>query len=331
MAIASELFPDNDAAITVTDLPTGLTVNWLVAATNSPTATAINGALSGFMTEDPATAGRYTATVQGADITTYLVPTYTNQTVYVIIKVGQDVRVSMPTVVRASRTVVSYLGSADLLARCKRVAQLPAIDESMPDSTWYDLLTEAQHEWIMKLAARFPHHFYGAPTKLTTADGGKTYTYGVGPDGSQTVPFGHVELFAMDGGRPMYSTTYESPSYDGFLFEGAVVRMPRNKARVFANGPWARFVTEPFPISATMQPDARLRPSHMRMLLVYEAVLRWASQGGEVDPSPYVAMLERTKVTVYEMLATQYSAGGTAASSQDWWLAWWQTAGPASE
>ncbi len=122
MAIAEEIYCDNDADIVVTDLPTGLTVEWgivaLGAGGTSPAPSvaldSINAAVSGTLTETPtqpdgadvsSTGIYYTDVLEGAAITAHLLATYVDVEVALVVKAGQDVRVYGITTVRKGRLV----------------------------------------------------------------------------------------------------------------------------------------------------------------------------------------------------------------------------------
>jgi len=110
MAIDSEIFADNDSDLSVTDLPTGLTVQWgIVALGTLGTAPApsvaldsINAAVSGTLTGagDPHV---YSGVLEGSAITAHLLPTYQDQQVALVVRVGQDLRVYGTTTVRRGR------------------------------------------------------------------------------------------------------------------------------------------------------------------------------------------------------------------------------------
>lgn len=213
---------------------------------------------------------------------------------------------------------------AALLAQCIRYAQRPSTDEQMETADWYALLTEAQSSVIQRLATPFPAHFYGSPTLLTSADSGKTYTFGTDADGVNIVPFGHVEIYAKEGGRPYFAASYDTFSGDAFVIEGDKIRMPRNRARTFSAGPYARFVAEPGVIDASTEVDARLRPKSIRQLLVWDALVRWCSIGQFRDPRTYQEWFARDYESAVNMLANQYAGGGTPSTGAEWWAAWWQ-------
>lgn len=220
---------------------------------------------------------------------------------------------------------MAFMDRAALLAQCKKYAQRPTSDAQMDDPSWYELLTQAQSEVIAKLSTSFPAHFYGAPVQLVTADGGKTYTFGTDADGDNLAPFGHVEVYARENGRVYYASTYDGYATDSFVIEGAKIRMPRNVARTFSNGPFARFVAEPGVIDASHEVDTRLVPKQFRQMLVWDALSRWCAIGQFRDPTTYQQYFARDYETAVMTLATQYSSQGTPSFGADWWAAWWQT------
>lgn len=220
---------------------------------------------------------------------------------------------------------MAYLDRAALLAQCKLYAQRPTADAQMSDTIWYDLLAQSQAALIGKLASSFPAHFYTAPTKLTTADSGVTYTFGTDAAGDTVAPFGHVEVFARESGRSYFASTYDGFDYGSFVIEGDHIRMPRDKARVFASGPYARFVAEPGVIDLTHDVDTRLKPKQFRQMLVWDALTRWCSIGQLRDPRTYQEWYAREYESAVMTLATQYTTQGTPSFGASWWESWWQT------
>ena len=173
---------------------------------------------------------------------------------------------------------MAYLDSADLLARCKALAQRPTTDEDMSDAQWYSFLTEAQDYWTKVLAQHDPKRLSGAPTALTTSDSGYTYTFG-------TTPIAVVELTDGKGGWPMFIGPYWDPATD-FTWEGSTtLRSARNVARTFTNGLYARWVPQPGVIDGSTQPTL---PTEYRLLLPARACVLYARRGGYRDPQPYL-------------------------------------------
>jgi hypothetical protein len=206
-------------------------------------------------------------------------------------------------------SLVLLWSSADLVRRCKLHARRPTTDPAMPDANWYDFLTEAQGSAYTDLFSRYPDLQYGAPILLTTADGGKTYTFGSDYAGELGRPMGHTEVY------PSLAAIPDSPltvNVD-FLIEGSLIRMLGNKARQFPQGPYARTVLRPEAgISASVQPQ--LYPKASRMLLVWKALQFWAARPGSgADQTYYELQYEKELLRTLTDLATQYNMAGQAS------------------
>jgi len=166
--------------------------------------------------------------------------------------------------------------SADLLRRCKFFALRPETDAETSDTQWYDLLSLAQEHWYGIFSSHIPEVLYGAPAQLTTADSGKTYTFP-----SSIHPIGPVEVReALDRQLLIPSTDWDARG--DYIHEGDLIRMPNNEERIFTDGPFARFITPPDVISASVEPT--LNPPRARILLVHRAGAMWAQRGGIRDP-----------------------------------------------
>jgi hypothetical protein len=178
---------------------------------------------------------------------------------------------------------MSYLDSADCLARCKMLARRPTTDEEMSDANWYSFLTEAQDYWVRVIAQHAPNLLCGVPTALTTADSGLTYTF-------STVPIAVLEVTTAKGGLPVTIGPYYDQQAD-FTWEGeSTLRACRNSARTFSSGLYARWVVQPGAVSASSEPTLN---AQYRLLLVPRAVTLWARRGGARDPAPYLAEEQR--------------------------------------
>lgn len=176
--------------------------------------------------------------------------------------------------------------SADLLARTKRLAKRPPVDEDIDDPTWYVKLEEAQTYWMGQFAAMFPELNYGAPELMTTADAGETYTLASEPLG------GHLEIRATRNGvlliaGPDWSETADYTIESG----GQVIRMPSKRKRTFGDGPYARYVKAPGLLSAAVQPV--MKPAWARLLLPPRACYLFAIEGALRDPNYYRAQEQR--------------------------------------
>jgi hypothetical protein len=127
MAIQEEIYGDNDANVGAIDLPTGLTVEWGIVALgaggtapdNTVAIDSIHADVSGTMAEtgtkpawmvakgypDSSTGRYYDDVLEGSAITARLLPAYKDETVALLVKVGQDVRVYGTTTVRDGKLV----------------------------------------------------------------------------------------------------------------------------------------------------------------------------------------------------------------------------------
>lgn len=214
--------------------------------------------------------------------------------------------------------------SANLRRKLLNKIRRPASDEDLlepdgtTDATW-DLLKEGQEHWVAIIASTVPEALYGAPVLLTSADGGKTYTFGNDGNGQPIFPLGHVEIRASRTGRLLIPTA-EYGNGD-FVMEGDRIRIPGNKSKTFGGvGPYARFVTMPDTLDATHQPI--IKPGPARILIVLRAAITWANQGGLRDPSPW----EREEAEKWGLWLNAYRtqfhlAGAQAVDDGDdyWW------------
>ena len=191
----------------------------------------------------------------------------------------------------------------------------------MTDADWYAFLTEAQDEVVTMIATYEPNAVCGAPTQLTTADGGLTYTF---PSASTAPPLVLVELTNGQGGSPVVFGGYGT-DYGEFTWEGNTVRAARATARTFADGLWGRWVTVGASIDGSTQPTL---PLQYRKLLVPLAVEKYATRGGYRDPEPYRQEFQRLwsgdprKMGDYGLLGTlrkrQFQQRTTDAGV--WWI-----------
>lgn len=167
--------------------------------------------------------------------------------------------------------------SADLLARARDESQEPSGGTATTDAQWYRLLTASQHRVYRLFAQHIPHVLMGAPTALTTSDGGVTYTFP-----SSIYPLGYCVIREGTDGRILFS----GPSWSwfaDFVWEGDNLRTPNGQSRTYSDGLYAQYITPPGTIDASTQPT--LTPDWTRILIVYDAVKEWAGQGGLRDPS----------------------------------------------
>lgn len=208
---------------------------------------------------------------------------------------------------------IELWSSPDLLRRCKQHARRPTTDAAVPDDLWYDWLTEAQVEVFHDLFSRFPTLQTSAPTRLTSSDGGYTYTFGTDIDGDPFYPMGFAQIF------PDLRSIPDSPLIPGedYEVEGYLIRIPNNRARTFSAGPYARWVAMP---DQAIADDANplLYPKEARMLLVWRAVESWARrQGSGADPGVYALEYQKARERIFLKLATTFNTIG------DFRYKWW--------
>lgn len=214
----------------------------------------------------------------------------------------------------------------DLHARFKRMGALPANSEAPnPDAdvaTMIDaLLTEAQSHWFGVIAIHAPWVLVGAPTLLTSSDGGLTYDFPTAP-----FPGGRIEIRASRDGDLLRPGNEWDNAAD-YVWEGDRIRIPNGKTRSFANGPYARYIAAPGVIDGDNAPT--LEPAAARILIVYHALALWASRPGSfVDPNTYWELERRAawgsggEAGLIPTLKTQlygHGLGSHADAPQVWW------------
>lgn len=202
---------------------------------------------------------------------------------------------------------MAYLDTADLVARCNRLARIPTNASFPVASDWYDFLTQAENEVKTELASILPNVLVGAPVLMATADGGYTYTFGTDADANLLYPIGSCAVYPSQNDIP---TNPLVPGVD-YLMEGERIRWLNNQQRTFSNGPYARFVAPTFTINASTEPTL---PPLARLLLVYKAVAIYAASGGQQDPTPYLMLYEQNKPNVWAVFSTQFRGQGSVAA-----------------
>lgn len=210
--------------------------------------------------------------------------------------------------------------TADLLTRCKRMSRVPVTTEFAADTDWYAWLGEAENRVKGDLAPIVPKALIGAPTALTTADSGLTYTFGTDSDGNNILPIGNVEVYRNLADIPWAPLT---PGVD-FLFEGERIRGMNNQPVYGSGGTlYARFITPTLKINASTAPT--LEPVQMRELLVYDAVRRYYEAGGLRDIQSAEDRYQSGLMKWIATLQTQYSQQMSRAALRGQTRAWWRT------
>lgn len=204
---------------------------------------------------------------------------------------------------------MAYLDSADIVRRALLRLGRPASDEaftvSVANDVLYDFATEGQDRITKKLGVHVPDAVWTVPTALTTADAGKTFTFGTDADSAAIFAFGHFSVYAQRTDIP------DTPLTNGidYTVEGALIRMPNNTTRTFPDsGPWCQYVAPSNVISSSTQPTI---PKIARLALVSEVARRGAQRLG-VDPSPYEAEFQSDFLDILATVKTQSSGKGGA-------------------
>lgn len=158
--------------------------------------------------------------------------------------------------------------SSDLLIRWNRLAGRPPAD-AISDTVKYLSLADGQDAVLTEIAAIAPKTLYGAPTAMTTADNGLTWTFGVDGNGYPAVPLA-AHVYPSLNSIPDYPWT---PGTD-YLDEGVQIRMMNNvpyTGTLFWQG-----IVPPQQISATVQPV--IQPPAARILICIKAVQAYAEE-----------------------------------------------------
>lgn len=182
------------------------------------------------------------------------------------------------------------------------------------------MLGDGQRRVVELIAVHCPEAMYGAPTLLSTADSGATYTFGTDADGANICPIGHIELRESKTGAMIPPASEWDISTLAFLFESDKIRWPGQKSRTFADGPYARFVTPPALLNASTAPV--LKPLYARELVVYDAAERAAVRVGQ-DPTPYGAMFDARWPEILFAMTTAFHGAGIVATQGGYGGVWW--------
>ena len=175
--------------------------------------------------------------------------------------------------------------SVELLALLRTITNRPATDLNLTDAKGYIFLTAAQNALVYRIAAHLPDLMKTAPEKMTTTDGGRTYRI-------SKEALGSIEIYPFLGAdQPLIEGPYWDVRAD-YTKEGTqTIRMQGNRPRIFADGPYARYVVKPGVIDPASLPT--IVPNDLRRVLPWMAAAMWAATPGSGDdPEPYAAMVE---------------------------------------
>lgn len=159
--------------------------------------------------------------------------------------------------------------STDLLTRFNQVAGRPTTD-AITAAQKYVFLSDGQESALAEIAGITPRQLYGAPTAMTSSDGGLTWSFGTDGNGYALFPMGRASIYPSLNAIPDYPWR---PGVD-YLDRGTTVVMPNNI-------PWSGAlywvgITPPVQIDATNQPI--IQPPPARTLIVTRSVQQFAEQ-----------------------------------------------------
>lgn len=176
-------------------------------------------------------------------------------------------------------STIAFLDSADCTRRIKIRLNRPTTDQAFTvtttDDVIYDFLSEAQDR-VTKLVATFiPDAMWTVPTAITSADSGKTYTFGTDVDTAAIFALGHYRVYATRADIP------DNPLIPGddYTVEGTLIRIPNNSTRTFTDsGPYIQYVAPSNVIASGTQPTI---PKIARPAMISDATRRCAERLGE--------------------------------------------------
>lgn len=202
--------------------------------------------------------------------------------------------------------------SADLLQRFNDLTGRPASGDSMSDAQKYARLADAQNVVWEDAVSRVPQAFYskaayGSTPTLTTTDQ-QIFTFGTDVNGSPLFPVGKFRIFQNLQSIPDY------PWVEGidYLVEGSQIRIPNNQT--WGGTLYWRGAAPLETLSASVQPS--ITPTWARILIVYEAVRRYAEEGKRdtVLADRMLFNYERDFRRWMLTIKTQFSNGGAGGS-----------------
>lgn len=197
--------------------------------------------------------------------------------------------------------------NAYLLKMFNRYAGQAATGGSISDADKYERLSEGQMRVIQEMMAVVPYSLYphtdSLPT-MTSIANGNIWTFGTDANGYAIAPMGKARIFPNQQSFPDFPWVEGSD----YVNEGTQIRL--TNLRTWSTPLYWYGITLPADITSSGQPA--LFPETFRDLIVYQAVLAFAEEGGR-DP----ALADRMRLRWAERwpqacLAwkTQFSSGG---------------------
>lgn len=202
--------------------------------------------------------------------------------------------------------------SSRLLELFNQLAGRPSSGDSITDAQKYQRLTDAQNVVLEDAASRVPQAFYSkaayASTPTLTTTDQQVFTFGTDVNGDPLFPIGKFRIFENLQAIPDY------PWVEGidYLVEGSQIRIPNNQT--WGGTLYWRGIAPVADITASVQPS--ITPVWARVLIVYEAVRRFAEEGKRDDDLANRMLFNYDRDFKRWMLVmkTQASSGGGFAS-----------------
>jgi hypothetical protein len=204
----------------------------------------------------------------------------------------------------------------DLRRRVRDRRRRPTGDADLTNTIIDGLLTDAQHYVYGLLASHFPGGgpLRSAAEKMTTSDGGYTYSISNFPVIGRVVVYNHQDLT-------------QKISDSEYFWEGQkTLRWAYGQAQEFADGPYAVYVPQATDVGGGSSTEPTLEPEYMRTLLVEYACWLDATSGNMEDGAPYMEAFQRLfyggrtpgDLGFLGMLKRQYQGTG-ARDTRHWW------------
>lgn len=185
----------------------------------------------------------------------------------------------------------------------------------MQPASKYERLTDAQSQIVTDIAGIFPSCLYPTTTyasipTLTTADSGKTFTFGTDSNGFAITPMGKAMIFSSLNDIP--SNPWRE-GIDYIALGGTAIQIPNNNS--YTGTLYWRGITPPGVLSDTSTTQPVLFPEGARQLIAYRAAINFLL---EANRNPELAA---TYIGIYgRPLGT--NPGLFAAQMLEWKTQW---------
>lgn len=206
---------------------------------------------------------------------------------------------------------MAFYDSADCLSKLRVQIRQPNAVGLCTDAQLYLWLGQGQMDIHARLAVYAPNANIIAPTQMSTADSGYTYTFGT----DSALPTNYQDLFPV-GNVAIYRTRNDVPDWPmvegvDYLMEGNRIRMP-DYSPFSGPAPYYRSLTLPTTLDGSTAPV--LKPVQARELIVDAAAVRYAEATRE-DMDVHGPRLEADWAKWLPVLQAQYARVGSVAAT----------------